>query len=1112
MNQLTKLLTKLQKTKRNQSFKGMARKRFGNRLYLERLEERELMAGDVSITVADFDINEIGDVSTFIASGSGGLSAPRSLVQGPDGNIYVASAGNHSVLRYSGTTGAFLNTFVAAGSGGLNSPDGVAFGPDGNFYVASGGTDSILKYNGASGAFISAFVPSGSGGLDNPRGLRFGPSGSLYVSSFLTDSILRYSDTSGTFQGVFVAPGSGGLSRPLDLVFGPDGDLYVGVWDLGSPSAVSRYSGLTGSFVSNFVPRGSGGISNPRGLTFDQDGRLYVADFDTNSIHRYDSQGQYLDDPVGSAASPLRIPMGITFDTQGRLLISSNNWDTNSVFRYDRGVVVSLSTASATATTVDYQTVNGSAVAPGHYTAQTGKVNFAAGQTTRRILLASKDDALVNGSRTFTLQLSNPSIGATIGTGSAVITIADDDATRQILVSDTSATEGEYKAHYRGTFIESLPGVHLGNSVMFHGGYFYSSPGPSSLAPIDRYDATTGAFVDHFIPASRKLSGIRTPVIWGGFLYVGSEYTDEVQRYNAANGAPAGISGIPGDAVFVSAGSGIDGPHGLSFGPDGNLYVTGRNSFNVARYHGTTGQPLGTLDTSGAGALRWPENLAIDGAGVAYVASTGTNQIQKYSTVTGVYLGAITSTALTSPKDVKFGPDGLLYVLSTGNSRILRFTTAGVFVDDYVQPGSGGLNNMARMAFGPDGDLYVSGYYSNNFIYRFGTENEAIFNVTLSTPSSVPVTLDYATTNLVPPTALAGSDYTARTGTLTIAPGFTKATVRVPLLNDSALENSEAFSLIVSNASGGTIIDGSGTATITDDDQSAKFYVVNDATATIPGTNATYEYTTIGGAIESYGLELANLDPRGAASTAAGTKTWVVDANKKVYVYDPSGALLGSWNAGGLSQPEGIATNGTDVWIVDAGTDKVYRYTAAANLLAGSQNALSSFKLKSGSNTNPKDIVTDGTNLWVVDDGTSDRVFKYTVSGTFLGSWTINSGGGSPTGITLDPSNASQSLWIVDSNSDSVYEYANARGKISGSQAASMTFVLAAGNTNPQGIADPPPPAMIASDALVSIAEKRNVKTLSSSNPFIAQVDSIFENWNEDSLFGQTKKRLAGRR
>ena len=63
-----------------------------------------------------------------------------------------------------------------------------------------------------------------------------------------------------------------------------------------------------------------------------------------------------------------------------------------------------------------------------------------------------------------------------------------------------------------------------------------------------------------------------------------------------------------------------------------------------------------------------------------------------------------------------------------------------------------------------------------------------------------------------------------------------------------------------------------------------------------------------------------------------------------------------------------------------------------------------------------------------------------------------------PTGITLDPSNASQDLWIVDADTDSVYQYTNGRGFTSGTQTATKTFALASGNTNPQGIADPPPP------------------------------------------------------
>ena len=191
-----------------------------------------------------------------------------------------------------------------------------------------------------------------------------------------------------------------------------------------------------------------------------------------------------------------------------------------------------------------------------------------------------------------------------------------------------------------------------------------------------------------------------------------------------------------------------------------------------------------------------------------------------------------------------------------------------------------------------------------------------------------------------------------------------------------------------------------------------------------------------------------------------GDKVWVVDANRQVYVYDTSGSLLGSWTAGTLASNatvEGIATNGTDIWIVDARSDKVFKYANAASRLSGSQNAASSFKLNS-SNTSPKDIVTDGTHLWVVNDAAQDKVFKYTLSGSLVGSWTITGGGGAPTGITLDPA-APSHLWIVDKNTDRVYQYDDAVGRTSGSLAASTSFALAADNTNPQGIADPPPPS-----------------------------------------------------
>ena len=121
------------------------------------------------------------------------------------------------MLRYNGTTGAFLNTFVPFGSGGLFDPSGLTFGPDGNLYVSEAMGTDVLRYNGTTGAFIGAFA-SGSG-LSGSFGLTFGPDGNLYVVSSFTNSVLRYNGVTGAFIDAFVPSGSGGLFDPLFLAF-----------------------------------------------------------------------------------------------------------------------------------------------------------------------------------------------------------------------------------------------------------------------------------------------------------------------------------------------------------------------------------------------------------------------------------------------------------------------------------------------------------------------------------------------------------------------------------------------------------------------------------------------------------------------------------------------------------------------------------------------------------------------------------------------------------------------------------------------------------------------------------------------------------------------------
>ncbi|HEX5272776.1 MAG TPA: hypothetical protein VFW33_19900, partial [Gemmataceae bacterium] len=96
-------------------------------------------------------------------------------------------------------------------------------------------------------------------------------------------------------------------------------------------------------------------------------------------------------------------------------------------------------------------------------------------------------------------------------------------------------------------------------------------------------------------------------------------------------------------------------------------------------------------------------------------------------------------------------------------------------------------------------------------------------------------------------------------------------------------------------------------------------------------------------------------------------------------------------------------------------------------------------------------------------------VFKYTLSGSPQGSWVIDPANASPTGLTINPNNVSD-IWVVDSGTKKVYQYTAAAGLTSGSRSAAASFALASGNTNPQDIADPPPPDMPLTPAAASLA------------------------------------------
>jgi Calx-beta domain len=102
------------------------------------------------------------------------------------------------------------------------------------------------------------------------------------------------------------------------------------------------------------------------------------------------------------------------------------------------------------------------------------------------------------------------------------------------------------------------------------------------------------------------------------------------------------------------------------------------------------------------------------------------------------------------------------------------------------------------------------------------------FTVSLSTPSVNTITVNYSTAN---GTALAGSDYTAGTGTLTFTAGQTTRTIIVTGVEDLVDEVDENYTISLSSATNAAISDPTANATIADDDGIPAF-TINDVTAT----------------------------------------------------------------------------------------------------------------------------------------------------------------------------------------------------------------------------------------------------------------------------------------
>lgn len=169
-----------------------------------------------------------------------------------------------------------------------------------------------------------------------------------------------------------------------------------------------------------------------------------------------------------------------------------------------------------------------------------------------------------------------------------------------------------------------------------------------------------------------------------------------------------------------------------------------------------------------------------------------------------------------------------------------------------------------------------------------------VFTVSRAGSTSAALTINYATSN---GSALAGSDYTPASGTLSFAAGESSKTVSIATLDDISVEAAETLTLTLSGASGGaTISDAQGTGTINDNDNApvGVSFKINDPVAT-EGGSLVFTVTKTGSAGTTLSVNYATANGTASSSdytAKSGTLTFLASETTKTISVPTTNNLL----------------------------------------------------------------------------------------------------------------------------------------------------------------------------------------------------------------------------
>lgn len=547
---------------------------------------------------------------------------------------------------------------------------------------------------------------------------------------------------------------------------------------------------------------------------------------------------------------------------------------------------VTLTEIAGQNTSIKWITVDGTA-GNGDFTRSLTEqtLTIAAGQTTGQISIPTTNDSDEEGAETFSVQLQ-PSSTATIASGTGTATIESNDL-RTIGVAGQSVTEGN-----AGTknlvFTVSLSAVST-QSIMVN----YTTSNGTATEGSD-YVAQSGILT--FAPGetSKEISVVINGDVAGEidenlFLTL-SNPTNALLGVNGANVAEGKILNDDTTYKLVRLSDSLNGP--ISITEEGLADVAQFAEYTVVRDGAVS--ITGTVNYS----------TAADNTPSAVQATAGSD----FTTTTGTISFAAGATTSTSTIRVPIGKDSTFEL--DENFKVKLVSASNGLISETEGESVVTIEDNDAMPTVTIEDIKVTEGAT-------GTKN-MVFKVLLSNPAAGNVTVNYITSNGV---AIAGEDYTAKSGTVTFIAGQTEANITISIKGDTLAEGHETFFITLSNAilelpsttfTTLTIDDAEATGTIVNDDLYLNINSVVLTEGDIGTTDMVFTVTLQGAIAEAEDGEEANVVTV-SYTTVNGSGATGAQAGGNLPDYISSSGLLTFTEGGATTQAITVAIVG-DGW------------------------------------------------------------------------------------------------------------------------------------------------------------------------------------------------------